>query len=131
MYNNLERKVSKKNCIPIVSEPSACDNFFFDPFLPFYIKTENIDNFNRNSNFIFQDAVDRILWNEPNCETAAFDTVKMLLGGDELPAKVKFEGDAIILKAPIIVLSYKSVFHILVLLVKLKSIHIHWYILKY
>ena len=50
------------------------------------------------------------MWNEPNCERFAFDTLKMLFGGDTLPVKVKFQQDAIVTRTPIIILSNKEVF---------------------
>lgn len=100
LHNILEKKVPKINCIEVVSPSSAGKNYFFDCVIRFYINSGNIGNFNRHCNFPFQDAIDRRvnMWNEPNCETGAYDTIKMLFGGDDLPARVKFEGEAIIPK---------------------------------
>lgn len=65
----------------IVSPPSAGKNFFFDPVLSFYINRGTIRNFNRYTSFPLQDTVGRriLVWNEPNCESSAFDTVKKFL----------------------------------------------------
>lgn len=51
-----------------------------------------------------------ILWNEPHCETSAFETIKMLFGGDTLNVKVKFQDDAIVNRTPCIVLSNNDIF---------------------
>lgn len=51
-----------------------------------------------------------LLWNEPNVEPAAMDTLKMLLGGDTFNAKVKYENDAVVTRTPVIVLSNNDIF---------------------
>ena len=110
--NILDKKLPKMNCLEIISPPSSGKNFFFDFLAGFYLNVGTIGNFNRFSNFPFQDCVNRrlLIWNEPNVESSAFDTCKMLFGGDPLPAKIKFCGDATIPRTPVIVLSNKTVF---------------------
>uniref|UniRef100_A0A0A9YTR0 Non-capsid protein NS-1 n=1 Tax=Lygus hesperus TaxID=30085 RepID=A0A0A9YTR0_LYGHE len=111
-YDIIEKIIPKKNCLEIVSPPSSGKNFFIDFMSGFYLNVGNIGNFNRYSNFPFQDCANRrlLIWNEPNVESSALDTCKMLFGGDPLPAKIKFCGDATIPRTPVFVLSNKSVF---------------------
>lgn len=112
LYMLVEKIVPKKNCIEVVSPPSAGKNFFFDAVLSFYINRGTIRNFNRFSNFPLQDTVGRriLLWNEPNCESAAFDTVKKIFGGDVDSVAVKYSPDQTITRTPVIVLSNNEVF---------------------
>lgn len=112
LYNLIEKLVPKKNCLEVVSPPSAGKNFFFDPFLSFYINRGTIRNFNRFSNFPLQDTVGRriLVWNEPNCESSAFDTVKKIFGGDVDSVAVKYSPDQTITRTPVIVLSNNEVF---------------------
>lgn len=112
LFDILEKKKPKVNCIEVISQPSAGKNYFFDCITNFYVNIGNIANFNRNNQFPLQDAFDRRIniWNEPNCETGAYDTIKMLFGGDPCPAKVKYKDDIIIFRTPIIILSNKNCF---------------------
>lgn len=112
LYNFLERKTPKVNCLEVISEPSAGKNWFFDCISSFYINVGYIANFNRTQSFPLQDCFDRriLIWNEPNCESAAYDTIKMLFAGDPCAAKVKYKSDVTIYKTPIIVLSNKTAF---------------------
>ncbi|XP_072141949.1 uncharacterized protein, partial [Dermacentor andersoni] len=112
LYMLVEKLVPKKNCMEVVSPPSAGKNFFFDAVLSFYINRGTIRNFNRFSNFPLQDTVGRriLVWNEPNCESSAFDTVKKIFGGDVDSVAVKYSPDQTISRTPVIVLSNNEVF---------------------
>lgn len=112
LYSLVEKTVPKKNCLEVVSNPSAGKNFFFDAVLSFYINRGTIRNFNRYSNFPLQDTVGRriLVWNEPNCESSAFDTVKKIFGGDVDSVAVKYSPDQTISRTPVIVLSNNEVF---------------------
>ncbi|XP_037557265.2 LOW QUALITY PROTEIN: uncharacterized protein LOC119434485 [Dermacentor silvarum] len=112
LYMLVEKLVPKKNCLEVVSPPSAGKNFFFDAVLSFYINRGTIRNFNRYSNFPLQDTVGRriLVWNEPNCESSAFDTVKKIFGGDVDSVAVKYSPDQTISRTPVIVLSNNEVF---------------------
>ncbi|KAH7938675.1 hypothetical protein HPB51_028806 [Rhipicephalus microplus] len=77
LYSLVEKAIPK-NCMEIVSPASAGKKLFFDPVLSFYINHGTIRNFNRYTSFPLQDTVGRriLVWNEPNYESSAFDTVK-------------------------------------------------------
>lgn len=111
LYQVLDKAIPKKNCIQVVGEPSSGKNFFFDCILDFFLNHGSIGNFNRYNNFPLQDARDRrvLLWNEPNIEPSAYDTLKMLCGGDSMPVKIKYHGDVRISKTPIIILTNHNV----------------------
>lgn len=96
----------------VLSEPNGGKNWFFDAVIHFFLNFGEIGNFNRHSSFPLQEAVNKriLLWNEPNAEPAAMDTLKMLLGGDTFIAKVKYENDAVVTRTPVIVLSNNDIF---------------------
>lgn len=96
----------------VLSEPNGGKNWFFDAVIHFFLNFGEIGNFNRHSSFPLQEAVNKriLLWNEPNAEPAAMDTLKMLLGGDTFNAKVKYENDAVVTRTPVIVLSNNDIF---------------------
>lgn len=112
LYNVLEKVKPKMNTFQIVSDPGAGKSYFIDAILAFYWNTGLIQNFNRYSQFPLQEAVNRRvnLWNEPNFEPSALDTLKMLLGGDIMKANIKHEQEALIPRTPVIVTTNKNKF---------------------
>lgn len=58
------------------------------------------------------DAVNRriCVWNEPMCESSSFEDVKLLFGGDTMKVKVKYQGDAVVDRTPIIILTNNDIF---------------------
>ncbi|XP_042143357.1 uncharacterized protein LOC121833794 [Ixodes scapularis] len=111
LYNLLELRVPKKNCMEVVSPPSAGKNFFFDA-RQLLFNRGTIHNFNRYSNFPLQDAVGKrwLIWNEPNGESAAYETIKKLFGDDVDNVAVKYSPDMIVTRTPVIVLSNNETF---------------------
>ncbi|KAH8036252.1 hypothetical protein HPB51_021496 [Rhipicephalus microplus] len=77
-----------------------------------FVNNFTICNFNRYTSFPLQDTVGRriLVWNEPNCESSAFDTVKKIFGGDVDSVAVKYTADQTISRTPVIVLSNNEVF---------------------
>lgn len=112
LWDILEKRRPKQNTFQIIGEPSAGKNFFIDAILSFYLNTGIILNFNRFSQFPLMEAVNRRVnvWNEPNFEPAALDTIKMLLAGDPMKVNVKYQKEQYLQKTPIIVMSNKPVF---------------------
>lgn len=112
LWDILEKKRPKQNTFQIIGEPSAGKNYFIDAILSFYLNTGIILNFNRFSQFPLMEAVNRRVnvWNEPNFEPAALDTIKMLLAGDPLKVNVKYQKEQYLQKTPIIVMTNKPVF---------------------
>lgn len=107
LYSILEKQLPKKNTLYIKSPPSSGKTWFVDCITAFYLNVGQVNNFNRNSSFPLNDCVNRrvLVWNEPNIEPAAFDTVKMLFAGDPLPANVKYQSGHVITRTPVIVTS--------------------------
>ena len=112
IFSILNRANGKQNTIVCISEPSAGKNFFYDPILHFCLSVGYIANFNKYVSFPLQDcAGKRILcWNEPNCEPGAWDTIKMIFGGDTCPVRVKYMDDQQVTKTPVVVLSNREIF---------------------
>lgn len=112
LWEILERKRPKQNTFQIIGEPSAGKNFFIDAILSYYLNTGLIQNFNRYHQFPLMEAVNRRInvWNEPNFEPAALDTIKMLLAGDPMKVAVKYQKEQFLQKTPIIVMTNKVVF---------------------
>lgn len=111
LYNVLERKVPKLNCICIHSPPSAGKNFFFDAVKDYYINCGHLNNANKYNNFAFQDAEGRriIMWNEPNYSPEFLEPIKELLGGDSTCVNVKYMHDTPVYRTPVIVLTNNEV----------------------
>lgn len=93
----LDRKILKRNCFFIESPPNAGKNLFFDAVCHYYFSFGQIGNFSKHTTFPLMECVDKriLLWNEPFCEPYAFETLKMLFGGDTLNVNVKYENDSI------------------------------------
>lgn len=107
LYNVLERKVPKLNCMVIHSPPSAGKNYFFDAVKDYYINCGHLSNANKYNNFAFQDAEGRrlVLWNEPNYSPEFQEQIKEIIGGDSTCVNVKYMSDVPVYRTPIIVLT--------------------------
>lgn len=112
LFDVIDRRVPKKNSLFVLSPPNAGKNFFFDACIHYCINFGQMGNFNRYCTFPLMECVDRriILWNEPVMEASASETLKCILGGDTCNAKVKYQGDAVISRTPVIILSNNDVF---------------------
>ncbi len=111
LFNILERKLPKLNCLVIHSPPSSGKNFFFDCICDYYINVGHLCRANKYNQFAFQDAEGRrlIMWNEPNYSSEFLDQLKELLGGDSTNVTVKYKAEAPIYRTPVIVLTNKAV----------------------
>lgn len=107
VHSVMERELPKCNSVYITSPPNSGKTWFVDMLTAFYINVGQVNNFNRNTAFPLNDCVNRrvLVWNEPNVEPSAFETIKMLLGGDPCPANVKYQSGHIITKTPVIITS--------------------------
>ncbi|KAF5303747.1 hypothetical protein FQA39_LY09820 [Lamprigera yunnana] len=96
----------------VISEPNAGKNYIMDTILHYYFNFGLVGNFNRYSTFPLMECVDKriLMWNEPSCELASFETLKMLFSGDNCNVKVKYENDTILSRTPIIILSNNDPF---------------------
>lgn len=110
LLNIIDKKIPKVNCLQIIAPASSGKNFFFDTVIHYFFNFGLIGNFNKYQQFPLMEAVNRRinLWNEPNAEPGAMDTLKMLFGGDNVNAKVKHMSDAVVSRTPIIVLTNKT-----------------------
>jgi len=86
--------------------------FFFDCVIHFCVNFGIITNWNRHNQFPLQDCPNRrvIIWNEPNFEDGVEENLKLLFGGDQCGARIKYEGDAVIQRTPVIILSNNDCF---------------------
>lgn len=108
----LDKKRPKKNCLEIVSPPSAGKNFFFDSVVNFCISWGTVGNANRNNNFPLNNCADKrvLMFNEPTFEDSFLEDALKLFAGDPLAVRIKFQHDKVICRTPIIVLSNKNKF---------------------
>lgn len=112
LFNILERRLPKMNSI-YISGPANCGKTYFAMMIcGFYLNVGHVKNFVRGQNFPLNDCGNRrvLLWNEPSIMPSAYDTVKMLTGGDPCPAAVKYQGDTTISKTPLIFTANSIVF---------------------
>lgn len=107
LFNVLDMVKPKRNTFVIIGEQSSGKNFFVDPIAASLVNVGFLGNPNKHNNFAYQDCVNRriIIWNEPNYESSETDTLKMLLGGDTCPVRVKFRNDCVVHRTPIIIMS--------------------------
>lgn len=106
LLNVCDKNIPKRNCLQIFGPPCSGKNWFFDCVTSFYMFVGFIGNFNKFCNFPLMECINKriLIWNEPNCEPSAFDTLKMLFGGDNMTVKVKYQGDGLVTRTPVIVL---------------------------
>jgi len=112
LYNILERKFPKRNCILVHSPPSAGKNFFFDCIIDYFlVRGQLASRINKTNNFPYQEAYGKriLLWNEPNYESNATDQLKMITGGDAYTVNVKNKPDAAVYKTPVIILTNNTI----------------------
>lgn len=102
----LDKKHGNCNTFFVQSPPNSGKNLFFDCFC---FSFGQIGTFNKYSNFPLMEYITYnnrvLLWNEPQCESGSFETLKMLFKGDTCNIKIKYENDAILSKTPIIILA--------------------------
>jgi hypothetical protein len=111
LFNVLERKVPKLNCMVIHSPPSAGKNYFIDAVKDYYINVGHLSNANKFNNFPFQDAEGRriVHWNEPNYSPEFLEPIKEILGGDSTCVNVKYCSDTPVYRTPVIVTTNNQV----------------------
>lgn len=112
VYQVFDKTLPKKNTLQLISEPSAGKTYFIDAILSYSLCFGSIGNFNRYCNFPLQEAVSKrtLVWNEPNVEPAAYDTIKMILGGDNCPARIKHQPDGLVVRTPIFITTNNIIF---------------------
>lgn len=112
LYNLLDRNVPKKNCMLVVGPPNSGKNYFFNCVIHSCINFGQMGNFNKFTNFPMMECIQRrvILWDEPNFEPGAEEILKTIFAGDTTNVKVKYQGDAVLLRTPIVVLSNSDIF---------------------
>ncbi|QBO56618.1 putative NS1 protein [Tetranychus urticae-associated ambidensovirus] len=113
LFNICERKYPKLNSIYVEGPANSGKSWFFYMVAAFYINVGHVKNFVRGQNFPLNDCGNRriLIWNEPSIMPSAYDTVKMLTGGDPCPAAVKYQNDATISKTPVIFTANNKVFN--------------------
>lgn len=106
------KSVPKRNTFMVTSPPNAGKNYFFDCLIHSCINFGQIANFNKYNQFPLMDCVQKriLLWNEPNYEPGAEETLKTIFGGDSTAVRVKYQGDAIIPRTPLIILTNTDIF---------------------
>lgn len=107
VYNVTNRSecVRKRNCIVIQGPPCSGKTFFVDMVASFFLCRGNMRNINKNESFPFQDCYNKriLVWDEPNYERGALETLKMLFAGDTCSVSVKYRQDQAISCTPVFV----------------------------
>ena len=108
----LDNKTGKQNTQYYVSSSCSGKTFFFDMIKDFLLLHGNMSNWNRNSQFPLQMCVDKkvIFWNEPNCEEAALEDLKKVLGGEYYAANIKNRMHTEIRRTPVIITGNQLIF---------------------
>lgn len=107
LHDVLAKNTRKQNTFLVIGPPNSGKNFFFDAVIHAQFNFGQIGNFDKYNSFPLMEACNKrvLLWNEPQVEVGQTETLKMLLGGDTLNVKVKYEDDTIMTRTPIIVLA--------------------------
>lgn len=114
LYDICEKQLPKKNSMFVLGAPCSGKTWFFDCVSAFYVSIGHVGNFNKNNAFPLNDCCNKriLIWNEPNIEPSAYDTVKMLAGGDPCPANVKYQSGSTVTRTPLIFTSNAQIFKI-------------------
>lgn len=112
LYDICERSIPKLNSLYLVGPTNCGKSWFADMVTAFYLNVGHVKNFVRGQNFPLNDCVCRriLLWNEPSIMPSAYESVKMLCGGDPCPCAVKYEGDGKIMRTPLLFTSNHTSF---------------------
>lgn len=98
----------KMNTLMIEGPPNCGKNYFFDMIAAIAYNVGHIGRVcNKTNNFPFQDCVNRRLCigNEMSVEDSAIEDMKKLCEGIAFNIRVKYQGDKIFTKAPVIVIT--------------------------
>lgn len=101
-------KNPKMNCLAVLGPPNSGKNYFFDMFSAIACNVGHIGRVNNKTNqFALQDCVNRrmVVGNEISMEEGAKEDFKKLCEGTALNIRVKFQGDKIFTKAPVLLIS--------------------------
>jgi hypothetical protein len=105
MYKLLNKTENKKNCLEVVSPPTAGMKWFFDSVLAFCTSIEQVENARKNSQFPFDNCFNkRLLYlNEPNFEYSFEEKLLQLFAGDPMSENTKHKPFCQIKRTPVIV----------------------------
>lgn len=98
----------KCNGLCIIGPPNSGKNYFFDMFSAIAYNVGHIGRVNNKTNqFALQDAYGRrlVVGNEISMEDGAKEDFKKLLEGASFNIRVKYQGDKIFTKAPVLLIS--------------------------
>lgn len=128
LHNVCERKSGKLNSIYLHGPANCGKTWFANCVTSYYLNVGNVANYVRGQNFPFNDCPNRriLLWNEPSIMPSAFDDVKMLTGGDPLPCKIKYQGDGLITKTPLLFTTNTKLFNFSDPIWKSRIAYYHW-----
>lgn len=111
LFDICEKRIPKRNTMIVISPPNGGKTWFFDAVTAWYLNIGNVGNFVKNNAFPLNDCVNRriLYWNEPCFTHSNNDTLKMLTGGDQIPAAVKHQSGHVIPRTPLLMTSNKNV----------------------
>lgn len=113
LYNVCEKVLPKKNSMFVHGGSNCGKTFFFDAVMALYLNVGHVANMVRGDSFPLNDCLNRriLLWNEPSICPSAYDSVKMIAGGDPCPANIKYQGHSVITRTPLIFTSNNECFN--------------------
>ena len=98
----------KVNALCVLGPPNSGKNYFFDAFIALACNVGHIGRVNnKTNNFAPQDVVNRrlVIGNEISMEEGAKEDFKKLCEGTAFNVRVKFKGDQIFTKTPVLLIS--------------------------
>lgn len=102
----------KKNALLIIGPKNCCKSYFINTLGTFFINYGVMESPNRNNNFPFMDCADKriLVWDEASCDRYYYDSIKKLMSGEPLSVCVKFSGNQLVNKTPLIMSANNEVF---------------------
>lgn len=105
LNNICEKKLPKLNTMYLWGPANCGKSYFARCVTAFYLNVGSVENFVRGEAFPLNDAVAKriLLWEEPSIAPSCLEEVKLLCGGDPMPVKVKYQGNSVVVRTPLIV----------------------------
>ena len=112
VYKICNKQNGKQNALLLTGSKNCCKSYFINMLGALFINNGILESPNRNNNFPFMDCADKriIIWVETSCDRYYYDNIKKLMSGEPLSVSVKYAGNQLVNKTPIIMSANREVF---------------------
>lgn len=112
LHNIVNKTNSKQNALLLVGPKNCCKSYFINTLGSLFVNYGVLESPNRNNNFPFMDCADKriLVWDEATCDRHYYDAIKKLMSGEPLSVSVKYAGNQLAKKTPLIISANTEVF---------------------